>query len=324
MVATGCAAASIAPQSGPPAASAVQPRTRCAGATEIPNSGGGDAALPRLCVAPASLSQRGIRQRGSWSNDDRVRVTHGGLLLAVGDGSGLPIGGDHAPIGLESGLDALEHALRPALKEAPCTEACVIAAFERANAAMYAFQAAFKPIFDEELSKTRDDRAGAERRAWHRVARAYFGFVSETAVVTVSASVTALVFDGRYATIGQVGTTRAYRCRSGNLELLLPDQSQNPDARLGDDGNPSYGLATARLGLGPTATVLTRSVEVLPADRFILVSDGVWSVVPAASIAQACTLATASAISAALASAAHTALDDLTIAVAIVSAAGID
>jgi serine/threonine protein phosphatase PrpC len=200
------------------------------------------------------------------------------------------------------------------------------AAFERANAAMYTFKTVFKPIFDEELSKTRDEheREWAESRAWHRVARAYFGFVSEGAAVTVSASVTALVFDGRYATIGQVGTTRAYRCRSGNLELLLPDQSQNPNSRLGDDGNPSYGLATALLGLGPTPTILTRSVEVLSADRFILVSDGVWSVVSDASIAQACTLATAPAISAALASAAHTALDDVTIAVALVSAAGID
>jgi serine/threonine protein phosphatase PrpC len=138
--------------------------------------------------------------------------------------------------------------------------------------------------------------------------------------VTVAASVTALVFDSGRATVGQIGTARAYRCRSGGVEQLLRDQSLNPDARLPADArNAAYGLASARLGAGPTAAVLTRSVHVQAADRFVLVTDGVWTTDTDAHIAKACAGASAPEILAAIDLAAREATDDVTIAVAVVS-----
>src|SRR6185436_21010382 len=96
--------------------------------------------------------------------------------------------------------------------------------------------------------------------------------INETHQQTVAASVSALVFDSGRATVGQIGTARAYRCRDGGVEQLLPDQSLNPDARLPESyRNPAYGLASARLGAGPTAAVMTRSVHLQPGDRFVLV-----------------------------------------------------
>ena len=106
-VALGCAAGRAAP---PPANAGAAPSperpTVCGGGIEIPNQGGDDVARPPLCVTQASLSRKGRRQYGRWSNDDRVRVAHGGLLIAVADNihsGAVALRSDRA---LGAGLDA--------------------------------------------------------------------------------------------------------------------------------------------------------------------------------------------------------------------------
>jgi hypothetical protein len=267
-------------------------------------------------VASAVSTRKGARQAGRSVSDDRARAAHAGRVLMVADGSGPTYGGYHAPIAMDPGLDALQAAL---VRREACDTACVRAAFDAANAAMYAFEVDWKPIFEEELGRQPDDRGKGLRAgllAWQRVARARLGTEIATFAHPV-ASVTALVIDeGGGATVGQCGTARAYRCRGGQVEKLLPDQSL---LSLGADRY--YGVATAMLGFAPTPTVLTRTVQARPGDRFVLVTDGAWSALTDADIARACGLETANAVAAELDRAARDAADDVSIAVAVVSAA---
>jgi hypothetical protein len=271
-----------------------------------------------VCIATAFSSRIGNVQQHPGRrghNDDRARVAHHGRSLMVADGARPGYAGDYyEPITIEIGLDVLQTAFRPSAVRQRCEEECVRAGFEAANAAMFAFQTAFAPMFETELAKNRDDRLGASKRAWQRVARVRLGRDLDDYAHS-GASVTALTFHDGGATIGQVGMARAYRCRGGDVELLLPDQSVDPAATLPISGD---GVPSAQLGVGATAVVRTRTVDIQPADRFILCTDGVWTVVSNTDLARACALPSPEAIRAEIDRAAHDAPDDVSIVVGMV------
>ena len=83
---------------------------------------------------------------------------------------------------------------------------------------------------------------------------------------------------------------------------MLPDDSawkKLPD--VPDDFG--YGIATQLLGVGPAVNVGTRMLACEPGDRFVLCTDGAWSVAGEDAIAAACRHARAADVAAAIASA---------------------
>lgn len=84
-------------------------------------------------------------------------------------------------------------------------------------------------------------------------------------------TLTALCLSGGALTFGHVGDTRLYRVRGGRCEVLTTDHS----VRQGE------GMLTRCIGAGQSETEF--DVGPLPVDahdRFVLVTDGVWGVVP--------------------------------------------
>lgn len=88
-------------------------------------------------------------------------------------------------------------------------------------------------------------------------------------------TLSALGFVGGRAFVGHVGDTRIYLLRDGTCEVLTEDHAvREPD-----------NLLLRCVGGGQSACEADlRELEVCSGDRFVLVSDGVWSVVPQASI----------------------------------------
>ncbi len=90
-------------------------------------------------------------------------------------------------------------------------------------------------------------------------------------------TLTALCVADGVATVAHVGDTRLYRLRAGRCEQLTTDHAvREPD-----------NLLTRCIGAGQAAVSADHaSFAVGAGDRFVLVSDGVWSVMPAALFAR--------------------------------------
>src|SRR3954466_10609401 len=69
-------------------------------------------------------------------NDDRFLIDRDASVFAVADAAGPTYGGHHAPLGVELGLAAIARALAPAQHRHACSESCIRAAFDAANAEM--------------------------------------------------------------------------------------------------------------------------------------------------------------------------------------------
>lgn len=88
---------------------------------------------------------------------------------------------------------------------------------------------------------------------------------------------TALALTGDRAVVGHVGDTRLYRLRDDRLERLTEDHAVRAPENL----------LTRCIGAGRAEVAADHSEhDVRPADRFVLVSDGVWSVVDDATLAR--------------------------------------
>ena len=88
---------------------------------------------------------------------------------------------------------------------------------------------------------------------------------------------TTLLLAGNRAVVGHVGDTRLYRLRADRCERLTEDHA----ARAPEN------LLTRCIGAGRAEVAADHAeVEVQPGDRFVLVSDGVWSVVDDAALAR--------------------------------------
>lgn len=110
-------------------------------------------------------------------------------------------------------------------------------------------------------------------------------------------TLTALRLLGDTAEILHVGDSRAYRCRSYALEPLTEDHSLVFDllrrgilaTREEARAHPSCNIVTQCVGGDPDAPVADLLVvDVVPGDRFLLVTDGLTDLVPEAGIAALC------------------------------------
>jgi hypothetical protein len=263
---------------------------------------------------------RWVRQGGPWVCDDRARVVDGGRLCLVADGSGPTYGGYHDPIALDPGLDLIESTLAPERHAGhACDEGCLRDAFLRANDAMWAACEAFFRAFDEELAAIwrGGDRLEASRRAARRVARDFFGREIATQA-HMGGSVTGVHLVGGRAFVAQIGLCRAYLWRRGTLEQLLPDHGiwrKTPEAA--DDFH--YGITGGLLGVAPSMPIVTRALACEPGDRFVLCSDGAWSVAGDAALAAACARAQPEEIVAAAAGAVTPLRDDAAIIAVVIA-----
>jgi hypothetical protein len=234
-----------------------------------------------------------VRPAQSWECDDRARVVDNGRLCMVADGSGPGYGGYHEPIALDPGLDAIVAALAPDRHQAhTCEEACLRDAFVYANAKMFAAHEAYRRALEEEGASAPDgDHLLTSLRACQRVARDHFGRSIER-LAHLTGSVTALYIEAGRAFVGQVGLCRAYRWRRGALECLLPDDGiwkKSPERSQ----DWHYGISTQLLGYDASVKVATRAIACEPGDRFVLCTDGAWSVLGDDGIADACRRASA-------------------------------
>ena len=103
-------------------------------------------------------------------------------------------------------------------------------------------------------------------------------------------TLTALYFAGRIAYVGHLGNARAYALREDTVRLLtrnhsdLDDETPSRDRdRIGDETRPN--VLPGCLGFRPHVQPIMSRVPVLPGDRFLLCSAGVWSIVPEADMA---------------------------------------
>jgi serine/threonine protein phosphatase PrpC len=88
---------------------------------------------------------------------------------------------------------------------------------------------------------------------------------------------TAVCFDGDAVAVGHVGDSRLYRVRDDRCERLTEDHAAPAPENL----------LTRCIGGGRDDVAADVAVhDVAPGDRFVLVSDGVWNVVPEATLAR--------------------------------------
>jgi len=94
--------------------------------------------------------------------------------------------------------------------------------------------------------------------------------------------------------VAHVGDSRCYRLRAGHLELLTQDHSLLTDVvenrpELDDTmlERLPRNIITRALGVDPELRVSVRSYAVVEGDRYLLCSDGLYSPLPASTIANA-------------------------------------
>jgi serine/threonine protein phosphatase PrpC len=101
---------------------------------------------------------------------------------------------------------------------------------------------------------------------WRQSERAQGGAMETT--------LTALVVGSRFFTVAHVGDCRCYLLRGGRLFRLTQDHTRHPD------GGPHRGPLTRAIGLDERVMIDYRQEPVQLDDVFVLMSDGVWSVIP--------------------------------------------
>ena len=106
-------------------------------------------------------------------------------------------------------------------------------------------------------------------------------------------TIAAVTINGKVATIGSVGDTRVYLFRAGQLAQLTRDDSVV--ARLLESGaitaeqtrsHPMRNLLTQSLGTKETVDVQINELGLMPGDRLLVCSDGLYPVIGDAAIQQ--------------------------------------
>ena len=134
-----------------------------------------------------------------------------------------------------------------------------------------ASRTALRAIAAEALEAAGGGEVAAALRAGFAAAARRVAETSATvpALRDMGTTATVLCFAGDLAHVGHVGDTRLYRARGGAFERLTQDHAvREPDNRL-----------TRCIGAGRRDVVADElAVPIAPGDRFVLLSDGVWSV----------------------------------------------
>ena len=130
-------------------------------------------------------------------------------------------------------------------------------------------------VFDSAVHGPIEQRIAAGFAA--AAARVHEEAASVPALRGMGTTLSALCLQDGMARIGHVGDTRIYRLREGLCDQLTVDHA----AREPDN------LLTRCIGGGhPTCEVDQCALPLRTGDRFLLASDGIWSLVPAATLAR--------------------------------------
>jgi serine/threonine protein phosphatase PrpC len=115
----------------------------------------------------------------------------------------------------------------------------------------------------------------------------------DTELAGMGTTLTAATFDGTTLTIGHVGDSRAYLFRNGAIEQLTVDHSLVAelirDGRISEEQaavHPQRSIITRALGVDSSVDVDVYSLVLHPADRVMLCSDGLTSMVRTPRIAE--------------------------------------
>jgi PPM family protein phosphatase len=191
-------------------------------------------------VTMTTLRTAGITETGLVRENNEDSIAHTDRLALVADGMGGLPGGEIA-----------------------------------AEAAVGIIQAAF-------TGRSLDELEAAIRAAnwtiWDRA-----GASSELAGMGTTICATGLLEDGRLA-VANVGDSRAYLWHDGELRQLTQDHSVTADLVLRGElaehearTHPHYGILTRALGVAPDVEIDSRCYDVVPGDRVVLCSDGLFN-----------------------------------------------
>jgi len=114
--------------------------------------------------------------------------------------------------------------------------------------------------------------------------------------LTMGTTLTAALMQGEHADIAQVGDSRAYLFREGNLVLLTQDQTIGNQLRSrGEDSTKVDAhiqeMLVQAVGAQAAIDVIMATVDLEPQDLLLLCSDGLYKVVPPADIVETLELA---------------------------------
>jgi hypothetical protein len=212
-------------------------------------------------------------------NDDRWRIDPRRGFAYVADASGPTYAGYHAPFAVDAALGSFARVFDDT-RGPPA---------ERLRTAIIAAHAHARELSDTHriaLARASRDNANDDEVAlrvsallcppvFERIrgaTRAHFTF-----------SLTAIAIEGETLALVQVGSSRCYRLRDGELTLLASDHTlATALADQGDDPTEASRLhgnvVVSVLGAAPDPRIETVITAVRAGDRFLLCSDGLWRV----------------------------------------------
>jgi protein phosphatase len=129
------------------------------------------------------------------------------------------------------------------------------------------------------------DLASALQQAVVATHRAVFSFAQDYAKnQTIGTTLTAALLCGPRAEVAQVGDSRAYLLRDGNLILLTQDQTignklRNRGTDLAMVNARIQELLTQAVGAQPEINVIMTAIDMEPQDVLLLCSDGLYKAV---------------------------------------------
>ncbi len=239
---------------------------------ELSSLGGDEKGVLRLCARIAQVTDVGRRRRNNQDNHlvlplqgssaaregeaELVEIEDGPLLLAVADGMGGHFGGEVASrLCVENLAKEIVDQFHASGNGQPDLPAALQRAAEATHQAVYAHAQGY-----------------AER-------------------LTMGTTLTAVVLHGRRAELAQVGDSRAYLFRDGNLILLTQDQTIGAQLRK-RGGDPAkvdvqiQEMLVQAVGAQAKIEVIMTAIDLEPHDLLLLCSDGLYKVVSPAEIVE--------------------------------------
>ena len=239
---------------------------------EVSPLSGEDKAPPRLCARVAHVTDVGRRRRNNQDNH---------LVLSL-NGRGVPENG-------EAGLVVIEDArLLVAVADGMGGH------FGGEVASRLCVENLTKEIVHQldDSGNGKPDLSAALRKAVDAAHRAVFTHAQGYAEnLTMGTTLTAMLVNGGHAELAQVGDSRAYLFRDGNLILLTQDQTIGNQLRTrGQDSSTVDAqiqeMLVQAVGAQEDIEVIMTAVDLEPEDCILLCSDGLYKVVSPADIVE--------------------------------------